>query len=546
VQQFLGDATTEKFSDFFTLDGYRKAFVLLPLSVLFSIVILSLLLIKRKSVLRGLALLTGKMNSIMAESKRCLKKLNKAEIVTLLFVIACIVLSRAYLFNMLPFNHDEAFSYFSFVRKSPELIMTFYSDVNNHVFNNLLTYPFTFLFEDPLWVMRVPVLLTSFLIFVLVFFFCLRHYNFQTALLGLILTGFPFSTSFYSVIGRGYILLSFFTLLAFFSFIKLTEQRNSLFYFVLLIASSILGAYTIPLFVLPFLAVSSYGLFISLKEKDYAFAKKIILGGVIVGAGVLYLYAPLIIVSGFDTLVSNKFIMTYDDFSWFFKNILVVASVEGLNFILGFYSKGYLILPFIFLMIYFVYKKTPYGSIRKFYILGLFFLFVSYAFFLGRKTIMEVRMFTFFAYVFYFLMALTFNYYLDKIRNIAFQIFFLIGFTVFLFILTPVTFRRKMCDFQGQDYFISYRNVESGINHIVKTNPDSIFINDQHLLWGYQYWAFKNKKDIFFETVFYNPDIDYDFLIVDNFNDLKKIPDTTEYKQVPGLYYGRIFERISR
>lgn len=542
VQSYIGDATVELFADYFTEIRYKQAFILIPIVLIFSLSLLILLIAKRKNILEVSGQFVNKTESIVQSCISDLKRLSPSELSILIFILIALVISRIYLFLWIPINQDEVFSYLSFVRKGPGLILTFYTDVNNHVFSNLISYPFTYIFEDPIYIMRTPVILVTFLLWITVFFYCLKNYSFYTAIIALILIGLPFSTSFYSVIGRGYILLSFFTLASFFSYVKVTEQRDSVFYWIILIVSGILGAFTIQLFILPFLALSAHGILTAFRLKDFVFGKRVVQAGILVGIGVLYLYSPLIIVSGFESLTLSNYIVDYDDFSHFFKNILLVASNEGVNYILGVYSKGYLILPIIVLFMFSVYVKTKSYTRKIYFELGLLFFLCSFMLFIGKRTIMEIRMFTFVSYYFYFLLAITVGFYIEKLKPALYKRMILFSICIFYVALIPLTFRRKMADFLGTDYFSIYEKVDKGVQYVLEKNPDSLFVNYQYFLWGIQYQAIKEKRKLFIETINYNDKVNYDFVILRRPSDYSKLPDSSDYSQVNGILEGEIFE----
>ncbi len=213
-----------------------------------------------------------------------------------------IVLSLYFAFHI-PVEIDEAFTYLNFSSRSPVVSLTYYPAPNNHIFFSLLTSLSTSLpFGSQLLLLRLPsVLIYIFTLFA--FFSFTREYLTQNAaILATAVFGLLFSTLYYGFLARGYGLLMLCFIMACYAAFKIVESPNRLAWLVFIVFS-ILGFYTMPSFLYPYLALN---LFVLLSDRSKL--SKLLLSGVITVAIVTVLYLPVILVNGLEALAGNEYV----------------------------------------------------------------------------------------------------------------------------------------------------------------------------------------------------------------------------------------------
>ncbi|HXA01905.1 MAG TPA: glycosyltransferase family 39 protein [Cytophagaceae bacterium] len=216
-------------------------------------------------------------------------------------------------FIRFPIFIDEAFSYVHFVSKGFLTSASYYPGPNNHVFYSELCVFINLFFDDPLLVMRLPAFLSGLALSFLFFLVLKKYLGFQISLLSTIIFSLSEQTNFYSSQGRGYILVTFFVFLAFYSLGQFLFNSRR-FYLLLFVVSSVLGFYTLPVFLYPFASMFLWTLFIIWKKQDrYLFFKTIALYSVIVVL-FLILYLPVLLLNPADVVFGNTWVSSPADF----------------------------------------------------------------------------------------------------------------------------------------------------------------------------------------------------------------------------------------
>jgi 4-amino-4-deoxy-L-arabinose transferase-like glycosyltransferase len=207
-------------------------------------------------------------------------------------------------------RYDESFTYLTYASKPFFVLMSNYSEPNNHILHSILVKISSDLFGAAPWAIRLPGFLFGVLLPLLVFWLASRFYSIRLALTAAALSASNSYLIEYSTIGRGYTMLCFFSLLIFGAAHSLKEdQENDLGWFAIVVCGA-LGFYTIPIMVYP-LAGSFLYLFVFLvvfgdsRSKSFI---KILSCGLSVSLIGLLLYSPVFLVSGFQQLFANKFV----------------------------------------------------------------------------------------------------------------------------------------------------------------------------------------------------------------------------------------------
>jgi hypothetical protein len=227
----------------------------------------------------------------------------------LLFFVIIISIATARLVVLCQYELlvDEAFSYVFFVSKGPLVTASYYPGPNNHIFYNLLCCGLYILPISSYWIMKLPAFLASMVLIGVLFLYVRAKFDGWSASISVaILAGNELFIT-YSLLGRGYSLVALFTFLALVSFLQWTETKQSA-YRTLFIGSSILGFYTVPVFLYPFVAIVASAIIYSIKEKDRPFGFDFLKSFIWIIGFVFLLYLPIIIFNGVDSLTENVWV----------------------------------------------------------------------------------------------------------------------------------------------------------------------------------------------------------------------------------------------
>ncbi len=230
---------------------------------------------------------------------------------------------------------DDSTSYEFFVRKSLLVVSAWYPIPNNHVFSNTLSWLFYQVYPGYWWSMRVPVLLLSTVGTVGWFLGLMRRSNFRIAALATTLFSFLGMSFSYAAEGRGYALLLALSSLSFFCVLSLTDPaaeasppkaaRN----WAGLAAAGILGLYTVPTFAYFLVAAYSWLGVYWLRRAYYHRLVTLCLLGATTLLGATLLYAPLLFVSGPESLFKNVYVKPLDSSTFLRQLPAYLWRVEG-------------------------------------------------------------------------------------------------------------------------------------------------------------------------------------------------------------------------
>ncbi|UOQ64302.1 hypothetical protein [Hymenobacter volaticus] len=206
-------------------------------------------------------------------------------------------------------NTDEVASYDYFVRQGPLGISSFYPIPNNHLLFNFICWPLSLVSDNVRVVMRVPTFVAAAVGTILGHLLLARRGGFWAATLATGLFSLSPLGLYYAVAGRGYFLQITLLLLAFSATVALLQSpMYRRVGWLLFVGASILGFYTIPTFLYPFVSLS-LGLLIGFVwQRRWLELGQLVLAGGIVGAVSALLYWPVMCVSGFTQLVGNHYV----------------------------------------------------------------------------------------------------------------------------------------------------------------------------------------------------------------------------------------------
>ena len=236
------------------------------------------------------------------------KKLNKVEKTSLSLFIIVLITQRLWLSNITDVVYDEAWTYLAFTNKNPLVAACFYPTSNNHILFSHLTQITKLLPFDILTNLRLSALISNILA-VLTLFFCLRKYvKPLVAWVGIILFTFSFPMVYYGFVARGYSLIVLFFTVGFFSLLQILRNFENKKAWYRLLISSVLGFYTIPIYLYPFVSLFGFSMVFFWVNKNKTTVLKTIKYGLATCVLTFAVYSPVFAISGIQSVTSNKFV----------------------------------------------------------------------------------------------------------------------------------------------------------------------------------------------------------------------------------------------
>ncbi|UOQ96010.1 hypothetical protein MUN81_12130 [Hymenobacter sp. 5317J-9] len=207
-------------------------------------------------------------------------------------------------------EYDDAASYTLFVSQGLFATASYYPLPNNHVLSNVLSWLFYQASPSFWWTMRLPVLLTTTAVTVLMFVGLLhRRLAFRPALMAVLLFSLSKLSIYHSSVGRGYWLLTGCAVVMFFVTLALAAKtRAPRAAWALLLVSGICGTYAVPTFAVVMASAYSWLGLSFLREKARADLLRLVVVGTTTVAATLLLYAPVLFVSGPAIFFGNGFV----------------------------------------------------------------------------------------------------------------------------------------------------------------------------------------------------------------------------------------------
>ncbi|HEY5158755.1 MAG TPA: glycosyltransferase family 39 protein [Anaerolineales bacterium] len=256
-----------------------------------------------------------------ADLIRFMKGLRSTRVRAIPMLALLVIMALAVVFRLAHISdgmlHDESYTYTVFSSTSIFNIITNYSLPNNHILNSLLIFFSTRIFGIQPWVIRLPALLAGLLVVPTTYGLAKAIYDRATALAASLLIAVLPGAILYSTFGRGYSLVSLFTILSLWLAIYVRGNKNW-FAWSLLVLFSALGFYTVPVMLFPFGVVFAWLFFENLVAGPVGYASKIdflkywLVAGISTAALVLILYTPVFIYTGPAKVFANSSIQPKD------------------------------------------------------------------------------------------------------------------------------------------------------------------------------------------------------------------------------------------
>jgi Dolichyl-phosphate-mannose-protein mannosyltransferase len=260
----------------------------------------------------GLAVLRGSFDDL---ARSCLRDLGTMALpaptrfdIVAVGVTAALALGLRVAFLGQPMRYDEALTFNEFASRPLYYGLSFYPDPNNHLLNTLLMHvAFVGLGNQP-WVLRLPALVGGVLLVPATYRLAGSFYGRHAALLGAVLVAASSYLVEYSTNARGYTLQALcFVVLLTLTIVAVRRDSPTALLLAALVAA--VGAYALPT-MLYGVAVAAMWFGLEARRARLSRIKPghVAVSGLLLGLVVLVAYLPVILVSGPDKLVANRFV----------------------------------------------------------------------------------------------------------------------------------------------------------------------------------------------------------------------------------------------
>lgn len=220
-----------------------------------------------------------------------------------------LLLARLWQLTANPLGPDEVASFDYFVGEGPRAIASFYPFPNNHPLFSLACWPLTALTDSVPLAMRLPSLLAATVSTTITGLLLTRRVGFVAATLGTALFSFAPLGLYYAAAGRGYVVQLTLVQAAFFAVLALLRHSGPVrVAWAVLGVAAVAGLYTIPTFVYPLVALAAGLLGSFARAGRWADVGRLALLGAAVAASTGLLYAPVVVVSGWEQLIGNRYV----------------------------------------------------------------------------------------------------------------------------------------------------------------------------------------------------------------------------------------------
>ena len=235
-------------------------------------------------------------------------------------------------------------------------------------------------------------------------FFCLRKFvKPLAAWCGIILFAFSFPMVYYGFVARGYSLMVLFFIIGFFSVIAIMQNPDNKNAWFRLMISSVLGFYTIPVYLYPFVSMMGFVFIYFLKKKDLASILRTLKFGLATCILTLAVYTPIFAINGIGSVTNNKFVTPLS------LNEVALGFKQHLNQTIQFFTLsdyGYLLIILVIVLVILIFKNIK--SKSAFY-LSVFIIIITPAFIFIHKVLPVERTWIYLMVVFIFLICVLIN-----------------------------------------------------------------------------------------------------------------------------------------
>jgi Dolichyl-phosphate-mannose-protein mannosyltransferase len=209
-----------------------------------------------------------------------------------------------------PMRYDEALSFNEFASRPLYYGLSFYPDPNNHLLNTLLEHVLASGLGSQPWVLRLPALLGGVLLVPATYALGRELYGQRAAALSAALVAVSSYLVEYSTNARGYTLQAL-CFVAMMTLVIGALRQRSLSRLAAAALVAAIGAFALPT-MLYGVAIAASVLIVGWRSAVGIRPAHLVASGLLLGLLVAVLYLPVIVVSGPDKLVANRFVVALD------------------------------------------------------------------------------------------------------------------------------------------------------------------------------------------------------------------------------------------
>ena len=234
------------------------------------------------------------------------------QMVALVGLLAIVAIRVYYLLHN-PFNNDELITTDYFVTPGPAVAAGFYLLPNNHILSSLLVWPLFHFYGAPDLLMRLPVFGLSVVGLVIGFAVLTHLTSLRVATFATLLFQLSPMAVEYATTVRGYGLQTLCvqaTTLA--TLVLLRGPSYHRLSWVVWVGASVAGFYLIPTFLYPFAGMGAAMLLAAPRRTATQLRWQTLLAVVGVGSLAALLYLPVVVLSGWNLLLTNPYVVQMD------------------------------------------------------------------------------------------------------------------------------------------------------------------------------------------------------------------------------------------
>lgn len=222
----------------------------------------------------------------------------------LMLLLVLPVMASCFYALMLPVSFDEAATFLFFTNKGFTESISHYPAPNNHVLHSVLTNITKHIPGFPVLLkMRISSLVINFITLIVLYKFIAKHFSTKLALFVVAIGSMLFLNLYYSYMSRGYALINLFFVLNLNCSFNIIKEENLTRNWMAFSLFSILGFYTLPSYLYPFLTLNSF-IFVFQPKR----IKTQLVFGLLILSIVSTMYLPIISNEGLSAITNNTYV----------------------------------------------------------------------------------------------------------------------------------------------------------------------------------------------------------------------------------------------
>lgn len=422
------------------------------------------------------------------------------------------IIHQGYYFMQVPFTVDEVFAYNYFAHQHPIVSAVYYPEPNNHILFNIVASLTDTFALPPVWVMRLPSLVSHLTIVCLLMFYLRMRLSRGVAWLVGFCCSVSFPTTLYALQGRGYMLMSVWALVAVLCIFE-WSRSGKLIYVKMFVIASVAGFYTIPTFLYCFIGLVGliYWLAFTCQQRRKVVSKAILVVGVLT----VMAYLPVAGFSGWQALATNRWVNGAASPDRYFSDMFWVEIFETVSFVTGIWHKVYLIgIAGLLAGVWLYTQKTTADSTKKILAFIGFQVLGSVAVMLGMQMLPPLRVWTYLTFWYPVLVGI-------GLHELSFRFRTPFLFTALSIMMAMVClhqgyfqYKQQLMSPTGQFSQPTYQKLAQTVAYIVNRNPESVLVNDHWFQFYLRLEQIRHPSPAFrLDTYVPRRNVVYDFII---------------------------------